>query len=153
MEDTVDIYLENAFLEDLDIYASMYGFQYYVEAAPTDSSYKFMLALKPSTLEGSYTIDDLYPIYSRIKIGKDYYQFVDASFEVTAGEKGSYTLSGYAIAKNNTWYNFVIKTAESAQGIDEVQRDKVQSTKILRNGLLLIERNGILYTPSGQIVK
>jgi len=29
------------------------------------------------------------------------------------------------------------------------------STKVLRNGLLLIERNGVLvlYTPSGQIVK
>ena len=153
VEDTVDIYLENASLEDLDIYAPMYGFQYYVEAAPTDSSYKFMLALIPSTLEGSYNIDDLYPIYSRIKIGKDYYQFVDASFEVTAGEKGSYTLSGWVIAKNNTWYNFVIKTAESAQGINNVSAKFGESSKLLRNGQLFIERNGVLYTPSGQIVK
>lgn len=153
VEDTADIYLENAFFEDLDIYAPMYGFQYYVEAAPTDSSYMFMLALKPSTFEGSYTIDDLYPIYSRIKIGKDYYQFVDASFDVTASERGSYTLSGYAIAKNNTWYNFVIKTAETAQGINNVSAKSGGSTKILRNGLLLIERNGVLYTPTGQIVK
>ena len=39
------------------------------------------------------------------------------------------------------------------EGIEEVQRDKVQSTKVLRNGQIIILRNGVLYTPSGQIVK
>ena len=41
----------------------------------------------------------------------------------------------------------------SEEGIEEVQRNKVQSTKVLRNGMLFIERNGVLYTPAGQIVK
>ena len=44
----------------------------------------------------------------------------------------------------------------SEEGIEEVQREpsgQYKSTKVLRNGLLLIERNGVLYTPSGQIVK
>ena len=44
----------------------------------------------------------------------------------------------------------------SEEGIEEVQREpsgQYKSTKILRNGLLLIERNGVLYTPAGQIVK
>ncbi len=44
----------------------------------------------------------------------------------------------------------------SEEGIEEVQREpsgQYKSTKVLRNGLLLIERNGVEYTLSGQIVK
>lgn len=39
------------------------------------------------------------------------------------------------------------------QGIEEVQRDKAQSTKVLRNGQLLILRDGKSYSVMGQIVK
>ena len=42
---------------------------------------------------------------------------------------------------------------EPGEGIEEVQRDKVQSTKVLRNGQIIILRNGVEYTPAGQIVK
>ena len=44
----------------------------------------------------------------------------------------------------------------SEEGIEEVQREpsgQYKSTKVLRNGMLFIERNGVLYTPSGQIVR
>jgi len=34
-------------------------------------------------------------------------------------------------------------------GIDEVQRDEVQSTKVLRNGQLLIIRDGKTYNAQG----
>jgi len=33
---------------------------------------------------------------------------------------------------------------------DELQSDKVQSTKVLRNGQLLIERNGRIYDAQGK---
>ena len=39
------------------------------------------------------------------------------------------------------------------QGIEEVQGDKVQSTKLLRNGLLYIERNGKLYNAQGALME
>ena len=39
------------------------------------------------------------------------------------------------------------------QGIEEVLRDKAQSTKVLRNGQLLIIRDGKTYSVMGQIVK
>ena len=39
------------------------------------------------------------------------------------------------------------------QGIEEVQRDNAQSTKVLRNGQLLILRDGKIYSVMGQIVK
>lgn len=42
---------------------------------------------------------------------------------------------------------------DPAEGIEDVQRDQVQSTKILRNGQIIILRNGVEYTLSGQIIK
>ena len=36
------------------------------------------------------------------------------------------------------------------QGIEDVQIDKVQSTKVIRHGALFIERNGILYNAQGK---
>ncbi len=41
----------------------------------------------------------------------------------------------------------------SKEGIEEVQTEKVQSSKVLRNGMLFIERNGVKYTLSGQLAK
>ena len=38
-------------------------------------------------------------------------------------------------------------------GLEDVQTDNVQSTKILRNGQLFILRNGVEYNVNGQIVK
>lgn len=44
----------------------------------------------------------------------------------------------------------------SEEGIEEVQREpsgQYKSTKVLRNGQIIILRNGVEYTPAGQIVK
>ena len=37
--------------------------------------------------------------------------------------------------------------------VDNIQIDKAQGTKVLRNGMLLIERNGKLYNATGTEVK
>ena len=47
----------------------------------------------------------------------------------------------------------LVKDAEGSQGIGEVQNDKVQSTKVLRNGQLFIQRDGKTYSITGQEVK
>ena len=42
---------------------------------------------------------------------------------------------------------------ENPQGIDKVPSDQVPSTKVLRNGQLLIRRGEHMYTPAGQMIK
>ena len=42
---------------------------------------------------------------------------------------------------------------QAAEGIEDVQGEKVQCTKVLRNGILYILRNGDTYTATGQEVK
>ena len=41
---------------------------------------------------------------------------------------------------------------DTGQDIDNVQSDKVQSTKVIRDGQLLIERNGKTYNAQGALI-
>jgi hypothetical protein len=48
---------------------------------------------------------------------------------------------------------FVYSEANEATGVENVQGDNVQSTKVLEDGVIYIERNGVRYNAQGQIVK
>ena len=47
----------------------------------------------------------------------------------------------------------IVFHTNTTTGVETVQGDKVQSTKVLRNGQLFILRNGVEYNVNGQIVK
>ena len=49
--------------------------------------------------------------------------------------------------------NLSFQTEGGTQGIDDVQSDKVQSTKMLHNGMIYILRGEKVYTITGQIIK
>ncbi len=49
--------------------------------------------------------------------------------------------------------NVYFYKAEGGSGVENVQGDHVQATKILRNGMLLIERGNVRYTVTGQIIR
>ena len=48
---------------------------------------------------------------------------------------------------------FTIVPSGGETAVDNIQIDKAQSTKLIRNGMLLIERNGKLYNATGAEVK
>ena len=48
---------------------------------------------------------------------------------------------------------FVFEQEQTATGVENVQGDKVQSTKILENGVLYIIKNGVKYNAQGQTIK
>ena len=48
---------------------------------------------------------------------------------------------------------FTIELSGGETAVDNIQIDKAQSTKLIRNGMLLIERNGKLYNATGAEVK
>jgi hypothetical protein len=48
-----------------------------------------------------------------------------------------------------TWKEFDIEAINEEQGVEKVQGDQVPGTKVLRNGMLLIERNGKTYNAQG----
>ena len=48
---------------------------------------------------------------------------------------------------------FVFENEQTATGVEDVQSDNVQSTKVIENGVLYIIKNGVKYNAQGQIVK
>ncbi|MBO4250374.1 MAG: hypothetical protein J5884_03865 [Paludibacteraceae bacterium] len=58
---------------------------------------------------------------------------------------GSLRMSGMAVR--------LVKDVKSATAIENIQSDHAPSTKVLKNGVLYIQNNGILYTVQGQEVR
>ena len=58
-----------------------------------------------------------------------------------------------AYMEDAVWGNFKYIECISSEGIEDVQSDEVQGTKVLRDGQVLILRNGKTYTMQGQEVK
>ena len=84
--------------------------------------------------------------------GSDHYITISAPFEGTAQVKGWY-YRGY---EDDFVYTLDITIAAAEPeptGVENVQTNQVQGTKILRDGQLLIERDGKLYNATGAEVK
>ncbi len=67
-----------------------------------------------------------------------------------------YTVLGetFNFADKTNWYSVIatLNEKEETKGIEDVQRDKVQSTKFIRNGQLIIRHNGREYNVQGRRV-
>ena len=79
--------------------------------------------------------------------------------------EGEYTFSCYnaflyvpceskkAYMEDAVWGNFKYIECISSEGVEDVQSDEVQSTKVIKDGQVLILRNGKTYTIQGAEVK
>ena len=72
---------------------------------------------------------------------------------VTVGAFRAYFRLTNLMGGDGTLALSITSNIDLPQGIDQVPSDKVQSTKVIRNGLLFIERNGRIYNAHGQRVK
>ncbi len=90
--------------------------------------------------------------------GKFYINDAEAKlFNPKANEKGTYTVR-YVVTNSNGCMSeaemtFDLKERGEETGIDELQSDQVQCTKILRNNQIFILRGDKTYTITGQAVK
>jgi len=50
-------------------------------------------------------------------------------------------------------YFYKLTDTTAVENVEDVQGDHVQATKVLRNGMLLIERGNVRYTVTGQIIR
>ena len=62
-------------------------------------------------------------------------------------------LNGSGMAQAPKRMPFVFNGEQTATGVENVQGDKVQSTKVIENGVLYIIKNGVKYNVQGQEVK
>ena len=148
-DETVQVEFENAEYTDVSSIAWYYGFYHYVLAATPDSSLVFSLAVKEENFEGSFTQADLHGNYTGVQADGNFYQIASAEFTVTPGNKGNYLLQGWALAKNNVKYEFVIKTAEEEeQGIENIELTE-DVKKVVMDGNLFIVRDGKIFNAQG----
>ena len=75
-----------------------------------------------------------------------YWFIVDGS--VVVAEDGSIVVD----ALNSFGQSVYCVLAGNQQAVDNVQGDKVQSTKVLRDGMLIIEKNGVRYNAQGAVI-
>ena len=126
----------------------------YLWAAPADSAYAIALTVYADELPGSYDRNDLDRYYSYIRIGKNtYYDIAAIEFKIDANADGSYTYSGWMLVTNNTKYEFTIVAVEETTGIEGVQSTEHRTQKVLRNGMLFIEKNGKIFNAQGAEVR
>lgn len=152
-DETVQVEFENAEYTDVSSIAWYYGFYHYVLAATPDSSLVFALAVKEENFEGSFTQADLHGNYTGVQADGNFYQIASAEFTVTPGNKGNYLLQGWALAKNNVKYEFVIKTAEEEeQGIENIELTE-EAKKVVMDGSLYIVRDGKIFNAQGARVR
>ena len=81
-------------------------------------------------------------------------EFAYTITELNSGTEYHYML----VAKDNTdkmitSYSGTFKTDDNSTDIEEVKKDLLQSTKILRNGQIYILRGGKTYTTDGRLVR
>ena len=107
--------------------------------------------------EGMYSLDDgtmtNYSFYQFGEAYEDYSMAVEGAMVINAIE-GGYQISGYITCENGNTYNFSFEGSvlldDEETGIESVERIVPNGErKILRNGLLLIERDGHCFTPTG----
>ena len=75
------------------------------------------------------------------------------AYRLAVTNDASEELVAYSGEFATTGYNGEVNPGGNPEGINDVQSDEVQSTKVLRNGQVLILRNGKTYTMQGQEVK
>ena len=83
---------------------------------------------------------------SNVKL-REYRAYVDMS-EVSADPQGPSYVPGRRVLRVSN-----ANAPSSATGMDHVQRDDVQCTKVIENGVLYIIKNGAKYNAQGQMVK
>lgn len=114
--------------------------------------------------EGLYSTDDgtmtEYSFYQFGENFEDYTSAVEGMMVINPveGKEGDYSISGYITCDNGNTYNFsfeghvYLEDEEMEQGVERVEESKNNeaSHKILRNGVVLIEKNGKHFTLTGE---
>lgn len=112
----------------------------------------------PTDAEGFYDYTQVAPLLDTDRDGMpDEWEIANGSDPQTPDNNVRHE-SGYTMLEMYLDYAMTHKTPmddgyQEPQGIENIQKDKVQCTKILRDGQLLIQRGANTYTLEGQIIE
>ena len=144
------------------LYSQEGAYSYWLSLAPAEGYPQIwldMYAAVKGDLSGEYSLYD-YNVgdYTYVQLSADeldYEYAYDQAFVITKNGE-NYHIEGYIIADNDVQYEFVYDgpialALPQEEGVENVQSYDVQCTKVIRDGVLYIERNGVRYTLQGMI--
>ena len=118
----------------------------YVEILPNGKSGKVLIDDEElSPLRKEVYVGSTITLKAKPSTGYVFLHFEDGSATITEKE--------YDVTVTSSKTVYAVFKEEDKEGIEEVQNDEVQSTKVLINGELYILRGGTIYTVQGQVVK
>ena len=128
---------------------------YAVYGDAEDGSYVQLAIWAETGFQGQFTKDDLDYQYvgSFIQIAGVYVEIFSADITVTPGNgEGVYKVEADLLCYDNVLYKVTMLISPAEQGLEDVNA-AVKAVKSLRNGQLLIEKNGKTYNVQGAVVK
>lgn len=127
-----------------DGYFNIYGYDY-------TNSIGYMLYVSSDSMTGSYTVNDLFPVYSYVTVNGEDIHIYSAEINVYSSYDYKYEVYANLLCYNNTMY-YVTFYLESLQAVDNVEAAGKVSKKI-ENGQLIIEKAGVRYNAQGAEIK
>lgn len=149
-EKTVVVNITNGAIDEE--YAS-YGLYLFYGEDPADIYVQ--LEIWPDEFPGNFTTADLtsYIAGSLVEDNGNLLSIFSVEGSVVAGAtEGVYTLTADILCYNNTLYKVTMKIGEDPQGINNVDA-AAKAVKALRNGILVIEKNGVRYNVNGAVIR
>ena len=110
------------------------------------------LLISGSEIAGLYTEENLDLTQSAVFIGEDYTEIYTANLVLVANGDGTYTLTGSILCYNNTLYNVTMTLTDTTMGIEEALAAG-KAVKMIRNGVLVIEKAGVKHSVTGQQIR
>ncbi len=130
-----------------------YGYRYEGKATDGKLEYNFSIDTEAPEMTGTFTPESGMSLWSYVSRGSNAV-YVTSGSTLTINHKSGnhYTLSGSLLCENE--YTYIFNPYEfqfgEPMGVEEVQRDKVQSTKVLRDGQLYLMYEGRMYDVQGK---
>ena len=114
-----------------------------------------VLGINSKEIVGEFTEKDLIAEVSVImKENAEFVHILGAHIKIVAGNgNGDYQVEAELLGDDFVLYDLSIYVPAQSEGVENVQGSKVQSTKVIRDGQLLIEKNGVLYNAQGAVIK
>lgn len=153
-ENTVEVQVSKANLIDDYAEYNLYGVYGYAD----DKTAYVQLGIwteEGAGFEGQFTEDDLDFEYigSAVIDATGSHNIFAAEITVTPGNNdGVYSITAKLLCYNDTLYVVTMQIGEKIDAIDHIT-NAVKASKLLRDGQLIIEKNGVRYNVNGQRIK
>ena len=132
-----------------DTYFASYGT---VDFKASDDANEFVISLYVNDgFVGTYTAEDLDSYYCEYNVDGQALNVHAVANIIVAAEEGGYVLTADILTKEGILYHLTIHGSYS-QGIEDVAAEG-KAVKVLRDGQLIIIKNGVKFNAQGAIIK